>query len=276
MQIQKKKNKGKRNISHIKNRNSVRIAVLLFIMIHLAFYLTGFLPDQSKYTYSAFRVPQELSGYKTVTLIRWDYAPRDRVMELVFDLKDTSYSQGNIEFSAIYDNTKNLDSQIVYNDQDMLIIQLYKIQEQTGKKIMITFEYTPEGEKTCETSFYSYMGVINEVETLPVLEKDEYYIARQEYDIAYYRKLIGDLEASISKNEASIKNILQDIERLQNSNTNLTTDELLNLNETIQNNQNTIKALEGKNAEYQLKIASYRETIGVLERRKEDYEKTGR
>lgn len=277
IQIPRIKNKGKkRAASHSRNRNSVRITVLVFFLVHLGFYLTGFLPDQSQYTHSAFRTSQNLSDYKTVTLIRWEYSPRDRVMELVFDLKNTSYSEGKIEFGAVFDNTKNLDSQIVYSEEDMLIIQLYKIPKQTGRKVTITFEFTPVGEKTYETSFYSYTGIIDEVESLPVLSEEEYYLARQDYDIAYYQSLIDGLRKTISKNETSIANIRQDIERLQGSTDNLTTDELLNLSETIENDKDKIEALEAADGEADLMIASYQETISVLEQRKADYERKNR
>lgn len=277
MQISKTKNKGKkRGISRNGNRNSVRITVLLFLLVHLAFYLTGFISDRSKYTYSAFRTSQNLSAYKTVTLIRWDYSPGDKTMELVFDLKNTSYSEGIIEFTALYDNTKKLDSQIVYNEQDMIIIQLYKLPKQNGKKVTITFKYTPEGEKDYETKFYSYTGIINEVETLPILSQDEYYLSRQDYDIAYYKALIKEMEDSISKNEVSIANIKADIQRLQSNDTVLTTDEMLNLNETIENDKSTIETLEGKNGEFREQIVSYQEIIDVLEKRKADYERKDR
>lgn len=277
IQIPKMKNKGKKRAAfHNKNRNSVRITVLVFFLVHLGFYLTGFLPDQNKYSYSAFRTSQNLSDYKTVTLIRWEYSPRDRVMELVFDLKNTSYSEGKIEFEAIFDNTKNLESQVVYSEGDMLIIQLYKIPKQTGRKVTVTFEFTPLGDKTYETSFYSYTGIIDEVDSLPVLSEDEYYLARQDYDIAYYQGLIDGLEETISKNENSIANIRQEIERLQGSTANLTTDELLNLSETIENDKNRIDALEAANREADLTISSYQETIHVLEQRKAAYERENR
>lgn len=197
-------------------------------------------------------------------------------MELVFDLKNTSYSEGKIEFEAVFDNTKNLDSQVVYSEEDMLVIQLYKIPKQTGRKVTITFEFTPVGEKAYETSFYSYTGIIDEADSLPVLSKAEYYLARQDYDIAYYRSLIGSLEKTISKNEVSIANIRQDIERLQGSTVNLTTDELLNLRETIENDKDKIEALEAADREADLMIASYQETIDVLEQRKADYERENR
>lgn len=197
-------------------------------------------------------------------------------MELVFDLKNTSYSEGKIEFEAVFDNTKNLDSQVVYSEEDMLVIQLYKIPKQTGRKVTITFEFTPVGEKAYETSFYSYTGIIDEADSLPVLSKAEYYLARQDYDIAYYRSLIGSLEKTISKNEVSIANIRQDIERLQGSTANLTTDELLNLRETIENDKDKIEALEAADREADLMIASYQETIDVLEQRKADYERENR
>lgn len=277
IQIPKMKNKGKKKVAfHNKNRNSVRITVLVFFLVHLGFYLTGFLPDQNQYSYSAFRTSQNLSDYKTVTLIRWEYSSRDRVMELVFDLKNTSYSEGKIEFEAIFDNTKNLESQVVYSEGDMLIIQLYKIPKQTGRKVTVTFEFTPSGDKTYETSFYSYTGIIDEVESLPVLSEDEYYLARQDYDIAYYQGLIDGLEETISKNENSIANIRQEIERLQGSTANLTTDELLNLSETIENDKNKIDALEAANREADLTISSYQETIHVLEQRKAAYERENR
>lgn len=268
MQIPEKKNKK----FHHTNRNSVRTIVVVFFLVHLAFLATGFIPDKSKYTCSAFRTPQNLSGYKTISLIRWDYAPGENVMELVFDLKDTAYSAGKIEFTAIYNNAKNLESQIVYSDKDMLILQLYMIPKQSGKKINITFEYTPDGEQTSEISFYSYTGIIHEVDSLPVLSQKEYYIARQDYDIAYYQSLIKDLEDSISKNDDSIKNIQADITRLKSNVEMLTADEMLNRSENIENNENTIKALQLQNESSRKKIAEHQEVIKVLEERKAKYE----
>lgn len=268
-------NKGKK-IFRNNNRNSVRVAVLLFFLIHLVFYVTGFLPDKSQYTCSEFRIPQRLSDYKTVTLIRWDYSPKDRVMELVFDLKNTAYSEGVINFTAVYDNVKNLDSQVVYNADDMLVIQLYKIPDNTGKKINITFEYTPAGEKMYETSFYSFTGIINEVAALPVLSTEEYYLGRLDYDIAYYQVLIRDLETSVAKNEASLAAIEADMQRLQSNDTQLTTDELLNLNTTLENERGTIKALRSKNEEYRLQISSHQENLDILVQRKAEYEQDNR
>lgn len=268
MQILKKKNRKRQN----RNRNSVRIVVVVFFLVHFAFYATGFIPDQSKYTCSAFRTPQDLSEYKTISLIRWDYSPKEDVMELVFDLKDTSYSTGKIEFSAVYNNEKNLESKIVYSDKDMLILQLIKIPKQTGKKINITFEYTPNGQEMSKTSFYSYTGIIHEVDSLPELNQEQYYIARQDYDIAYYQGLIKDLEDSIAENEDSIESIKADITRLRSNDEVLTTDEILNRNENIANDENSIQSLQVQNESSRKKIAEYQEIIKVLEERKAKYE----
>lgn len=271
---EKKKNKKKRKLHRNRNRNSVRITVFVFFLVHFAFYLTGFIVDSGKYSASDFRVSQPLSDYKTVALIRWDYAPEERTMELVFDLENTVYSEGNTEFQAVYDNSKVIDSQIVYSTQDMLIIQLYHIPEKTGKKVTVTFEYTPDGEKTSSASFYSYTGIMNEVESLPVLSQDEYYLSRQDYDIAYYQDLIDGLQKKISGQEASIENIQQDIERLQGKDANLTTDELLNLNSTLENDRETIAGLEEQIEKNKNMITEYQEIIAVLWQRKEDYERT--
>lgn len=270
LRLQKPEKKNKKFLKA--NRKSVRITVLVFVLVHLAFWATGFIPDQGKYTCSPFRTSQNLSEYKTITLIRWDYSPREKVMELVFDIKDVVYSTGKMEFTAVYNNAKNLDSQIVYNDDGMLILQLYKVPKQSGKKITITFEYTPEGSDVSETKFYNYTGIINEVECLPVLSKEQYYIARQNYDIAYYQSLITYMEDSIEENNISIANIEAEIARLQSGNEVLTTDELLNLNENIDNDKKSIELLQSQNEEYQMKIAEYQEVIAVLEQRKAKYE----
>lgn len=254
------------------NRNSVRIIVLVYVLVHLAFGISGaLLSNEDEYTVSPFRTPQSLSSTKSISLIRWDYAPREDVMEVVFDIEDSAYSKGSIQFTAMCHN-KNLDSQVVYNDEDMLILQLYDMPREDGLKIAITFEYTPASGEMTETSFYSYIGAINLVDTLPVLSQTEYYVSRQEYDIAYYQSLISGVEKSIEQKESSITEIEEEITRLQSKDKTLTTDEMLNLQEHIQNNQDSISALESQISELKVTISDYQAIIKVLEERKAKYE----
>ena len=80
------------------------------------------------------------------------------------------------------------------------------------------------------------------------------------------------MQNSIQKNEAKISNIEKEIERLQGDTSNLTTDEILNLKETIDNDQSSKEMMQTQNEEYCKKIASYQETIKVLQKRKDAYE----
>ena len=270
MQMPELKRKKIRNA----NRKSVRKIVLVYVLVHAAFGLSGMLlNNKSEYTVSAFRTPQSLSNTKTISLIRWDYAPKEDVMEVVFDIKDTAYSKGSIQFTAIH-NKKNLDSKVVYSDDDMIIIQLYGISKSKDdrKKIVITFEYNPDVGEMTETSFYSYIGTVNVVETLPVLSESTYYVSRQEYDIAYYQDLISKVEKNISDKEASISEINEEIIRLQSKDNTLTTTEMLNLQEHIKNNQDSIVSLKAQIEELRITISGYQSIIRVLEERKAKYE----
>ena len=256
----------------INNRRNVRITVIIFILVHMAFWASGYLPDGNKYHCSQFRSPQSLSEYKTVSLIRWDYCTTDRKMEIAFDIQDVQYSEGKTEYDVIYDGKKQLESTIVYSKDNMIIIQIEHVPAARGKRISVRFDYTSDEGKDSTTSFYSYTGIINEVEALPVLSEKEYYINRQDYDIAYYEKLIQNMQNSIQKNEAKVSNIEKEIERLQGDTSNLTTDEILNLKETIDNDQSSKEMMQTQNEEYCKKIASYQETIKVLQKRKDAYE----
>lgn len=254
------------------NRKSVRVIVLVYVLVHLAFGFSGMLlSDEDEYTVSPFRTQQPLSDTKSISLIRWDYAPGEDVMEVVFDIKDTAYSKGSIQYTVMCRN-KNLDSQVVYSDDKMLILQLYDMPKEADSKISITFEYTPTSGEMSETNFYSYVGVINLVDTLPVLSQSEYYVSRQEYDIAYYQGLIAGVEKSIEQKETSISEIEEEITRLQSRNETLTTDEMLNIQEHIENNQYSIKALRSQIEELRILISEYQNIIKVLEERKEKYE----
>ena len=59
---------------------------------------------------------------------------------------------------------------------------------------------------------------------------------------------------------------------MQGDTSNLTTDEILNLKETIDNDQSSKELLQTRNEEYQKQIAVYQETIEVLQKRKDAYE----
>lgn len=263
------KEAGRKRIVY-NNRRSVRIIVIVYVLIHIAFAATSLLPDRNKYSFSAFREPVSLTGSRSISLIRWDYSPDESTMELVFDFENSAYSNGGISFDAVYDGQKSLESEIVYQRDEMLIIQLYHIPEVTGKRVTVSFE-TKEDGNTRKVSFYTYTGIANEVASLPVLSEKEYYIQRQEYDIAYYEGLISAKIKAIQDKQTSIAQIEADNERLNNHDSKLTTDELLNMNETLRNNNSMIEALQVNITELQQEISRYENIIQVLKERIDDY-----
>lgn len=253
------------------NRKSVRIIVIVYVLIHLGFAATSFLPDKNKYSFSAFREPVNITGSRSVSLISWDYSPKEATMELVFDFENSAYSNGGISFDAIYDGQKALESGIVYQKDEMLIIQLYKIPSQQGKRVTVSFEADDNGNSR-KVTFYTYTGITNEVDSLPILTEKEYYIKRQKYDIAYYEELISADYSSIDNKQTAISQIEADNERLNNHNSKLTTDQILNMNETLRNNNSMIEGLQMEITELKQEISKYEEVIRVLNERIDDYE----
>lgn len=264
MQMQGKKNKKIRYT----NRNSIRIIVVVFILVHLTFFATGFIPDQSKYTVSAFRTPQKLSEYKEISLIRWEWASAEKTMEVEFDITDTTYSEGSVVVSCLYDNTKPLDCQIVYSSESTIIIQIYGMPAVNSKAVKVKFEYAPPDEEVCQVTFTSYTGVIDLADTLPVLDEKSYFNNRINYDVAYYQKLIDEQNVLIEKNQKQIAEVKEEINRLNTQPSELTTDELLHLNERLQNNEDMIRYLENAIEDSRQVIFGYQDTIRILEKRR--------
>lgn len=260
----------KNKIKPFNNRTSVRFIIIIFIIIHLLFLASNFIPDSNRYSASALRSTQNLSQYNSITLIRWDYAPADRTMEVVFDVKNTLYQDGNISMQALSSN-KPLDSKIVYSNQEMLIVQIYKVPKASGNRVTVQFDYEEDGKETT-VSFYTYVGITNQVSELPVLTEKEYYYNRQIYDITYYNSLITELKDQITENQNRIRDLENDLKRLDSGTENLTTDELLNLDETISNETQTIRSLELQISKYEEDIAGYQDVIKVLEERKDECE----
>lgn len=260
--------KNRKRVKKNRNRVSVRMIVILYVLVHGGFYLTGFHADQDRYISSKFRVPQELSPYKTVTLIRWDYAPSDRVMEVEFDINNLSYSTGELVFSCFYEGTKPLDCQVVYSSDTGLIIQIYDIPKEQGNRINVEFEYAPEEDKVFTASFVHYTGIMNVVKALPILKAEEYYNNRLTYDIAYYEYLIDIQTELISKDKEQIENIEKEVIRLKENTKELTAEERLHLNESIGNNEDMIRSFQKAIEEAEQTIANYQETIEVLEKRR--------
>lgn len=263
-----KKNKKKKK--SFDNRKSVRWIVITFITIHLLFAASNFIPDSKRYTASEMRSTQNLSQYSSITLIRWDYAPSERTMEIAFDINNTLFQDGKITMEAVASN-KRLRTQIVYSNQEMLIVQIYKVPKNASERITLNFIYE-EGGKEQEARFYTYIGITNTVTTLPVLTEKEYYINRQNYDIAYYNSLINEADSKIGDCKKRIKELQDDLSRLKSDDSALTTDELLNLDKTVENEQQMISALESQIATFEEDIDGYKDTIKILEERKSTYE----
>lgn len=252
------------------NRVSVRMIVIAYIAIHLLFVASNYIPDSKRYTVSALRSTQNLSQYSSVTLIRWDYAPSEGTMEIAVDIKNTLYQDGKITMEVVSSN-KRLKSQIVYSNQEMLVVQAYKVPKKKNERITLTFHYEEDGKEK-EVNFYTYVGIANIVSTLPILTEKEYYYNRQDYDIAYYNSLISEADKKIGNNKKRIKEMKDDLKRLTEENESLTTDELLNLDKTITNEEQLISALESENSDLEEDIDGYNETIKILEERKDAYE----
>lgn len=256
------------------NRKSVQIIVVVYVLIHLAFLATSMLPDNNKYKVSTLRSTQSLTAYSNFTLIRWDYAPKDNTMEVVFDLTNTLYQDGKIAMST-YAANKQIDSSIVYKDDNMIIVQIYNIPKSSSCRITVKFDVL-DGEKEDDNKngirFYTYVGVANQVQELPILTEQEYYYNRQIYDLAYYQGLIDELENDNTEAEKRISQLTDDLERLKGNQSDLTSDELLNIDKTISNDEQTIQALKGRITENDKKITDYQNTISVLNERKAAYE----
>lgn len=265
--MKSRKQKGDSGRRKYSNRKSVKYIVVIYVVVHLLFLSSHFIPDSNKYTASEFRISQTLSRYSFISLIRWEYAPSENTMEVVFDMTNTLYQEGTVSMLAKV-NDKQLDTKIVYSDQNMLIVQIYNVPKAAGNRIVVEFEYEENGEVSV-VDFYTYVDIVDTVSSLPVLSEKEYYYNRQVYDIDYYNSLVSSLEKKIESNKEKIKNLEADLKRLGLETQNLTTDELLNLDETISNDTQTIESLERQILDYENKIEDYQDTIRILEERRD-------
>lgn len=264
--------KNKRRTWKNASRKSVYIITAVFIIVHTGFFFSGFIPDDRYKKISEFRSPQTLSLYKTISLIRWEYSPKEEIMEVEFDISNILYGDGRVSFSAFCENNQ-IDSQIVCNREDKLIVQLHNVKYKKNKRIRLSFSYIADGEDNPDTvTFYHTIGYTDEVAALPVLSEEEYGRKRIDYDIAYYQGIIDTNMQKIQENNRKIEATQEELSRLKEHGSALTTDELLNISTSIQNNEEAIRTLDLENRELERQNAENQETIGVLQKRRADYD----
>lgn len=264
----KKETSKKRNPKLNTNRNSVRIIVIIWVLTYGFFLSTNYIIPENKTNKSdALRVEQPLSNAKSISMARADYCPSTKTLECEFDIINHVYSDGQIAITSM-NAGKEVDSQIVYNDTNDIIIQMYKINPQKPSVFSFEYVFNDEPDEVYKASFVVYGETCRQIESLDILTEDEYYNNRIDYDIEYYTSLIEDLQVANKEHQDKIDELNEDLDRLQSETAELTNDEILNLEGNIENNKAEISVHSGEITTNNDTINEYTEIINILKGRK--------
>ena len=200
------------------------------------------------------------------TLKRWDYAPKQKMMELEFQILNHS-TDGikNLYYEAIERKKGNLKVEQVYEEDSLTIIRIKNVPERF-KEISFRIKLTQDAEEMLK--YFTNKKVVNRVEEIKDRSQQQYLIDREGMNIADCEAKIETNKEAIVDQEKKITNANESINRLLESKKYQTEEDQLNTDAMIQQLENdivayqeTVASLDAEIVEYEVKIEEYNKKI---------------
>ncbi len=247
--------------------NFLRIFLVAYIFL-LCFFLSSkaWYPDKE----SDYVQPTEFG--KTVTfenrdftLKRWDYAEKQRIMEVEFQILDHS-TDGikHLYYEAVDIRKGQLQVETVFEESNLIVVRIKEIPEEWSQ-ISFRVKLSEDEEKVLK--YYTNKASVNKVEKIEDKTKEEYFENRAESDKENIKKEIEKQKVLIFEYETKIDNANQNISELMASKKYQTEEEQLNTDSAIQKLEEDILAYQEAIAESDEKIREYEEKIKQTEKK---------
>lgn len=250
---------SKKNQSHKKKKT----ILFLFVGTYLFFFTSKlWFPVQEQSSAPKPWTVYSL-GVHQATLVRYDYCEKQKRIEIEFDLSESEYEEGYYRY-AVTENGKELPSEVVYESDSSLIINITGIKRSTDD-IYFSLGFMRDEDDFDQIKFTYPINSLRRVSDLTPKTAIEYQIQRIEITIDLDKKEIKALEKDNQKQQELIDGITKRNQELSNNLEYKTEDQKAEVEEQIQNNveqkDNAAKQIAENNAQ----ILSLREEIAKAE-----------
>lgn len=205
---------------------------------------------------------------REVTLLRWQYAPDQKRMEVELSVANKKFDGINsYKYEAVESNGSVLETKVIIEDPDWIIVQIEGVSKKFSE-VSFRMISTEEDSNVETLKFYTNTNDVSRVDKLDVKTRNGYLVNRYEEEIANYQSEIDDLTSQISENKSQIKEIKKEISRLQSKKDYETEEEVTETNTLINEARSSMENLQSKNEKNETQIAEYKERISNLQEKK--------
>ena len=177
----------------------------------------------------------------TVSLQRWDYDAKKRMMEIELGITTTDIGEKNYTFSGTTRRYGKIDMKCIANDEEMVILQATKIPEQ-WREIAITIE---DQDKKIGKIF-TIAKTVNR-KTIEKKTKSDYLVAYYQNKITTNEEQMEELDEKIEKNKVVIDDTMVKIEDVTKQKEYMTDEQITQADNEIEELKNQIRTLQSDN-----------------------------
>lgn len=255
------------------------MAALGIIIAGFLFFLTsnGWMETENEIEPTAIDVPIRLSSQSTLTLKKWVYSPKQKMMEIELH-KDNSYISTDYSYTvnAYTESGKQVQVVVSYNCDDFMVLHIVDLPhcQRMDLQVSLIVQNGNDESNTVEiTTLSSNLETVQQVDNIQ-LENTEtgYQLNSLQNEQILTDMKIKELQSNMIESQQRIEEYRQKIEELTQKQSYQTSEEAQNtqqkigqLEAAITKEQKGIKERENEIAELQLKIEELEQKISDFE-----------
>ena len=245
---------------------------VLFIAGYLFFFTSNYWMPVSSSATAFTEVGRELSwNGKGVTLIRWDYCEKDRVMEVELDIRNLAYDgQNRYQFSAKSRGGKQITVTPIIEDEDWIILHLEDVPKRWSEILlwMDQREYTDQTAGALK--LFTNINDVKQVDQIEIKDWTGYRKQRFENQITLYQDQIAEYQQEIADNQNKIQEIEAEITRLSGTKKYQTMDEQAQTDQSIETARKEIAKKEQEILDTQGEVNQLTEKVSLIQKQMEE------
>ncbi len=244
------------------------IAIMIYIIIFVSGYTFFFSSniwmkkDTSKIVTTPFNSVQNWNNNE-MTLLKWDFSPKSKEMEIILNLDNTGIDEANYQFSATYmSSVKKYPVEQILSKEHLVVLRLRSVPNKWGAVRIDIFD----GKGS--SSIFASDKSVSIVENIETKTFNEYMVIQLETTIKHYNDLIENNYERIDKNNkiiddsyAQINEIFKTMEYQTDKQKDTSQQKISSLLQKVSTSENAIKDIGADSEEYVLRILNVKRKL---------------
>ena len=231
------------------------------------------LPDGYRYNATALNTTLEMAGNRTITIVRWDYSPTQKIAEIELEVNNRSFDDSDHYNIATAVKTKGEEKRTTYkaiiSDPDYFVIQM-EAPDDWGE-LVFYIQINDDRYANSILRLTTNQTSVSVVEEIQAKTRTGYLQQRMENSIKTYEQCIAKLQTENQELNEKITRIQERNEQLVEEEELQTAAEVAKTEAEIAENRTLVKETEEQIVENTRSIETYRQ---LIQQTKEAYEKS--